>query len=394
MIRKKSEIILFIFLFESAVFCANDFMKASGFYVRGNFKKAEELISAYIKQNPGDKKASALYQKICLKLGEDALSRGDDATARTYAQKAYEVNPSDSKVRNFYLATKKVKKAKVTPQKIELKKMELTQPALSPRNIASEAASRRPKIVKKVEYKTKTEYRTREVVKEVKKIPDWIFASIVLNLALAAGLYLLYKYKFKKRNNRAIYANYLKSKVMLAGILKNEAKNVKKQLGEDKAKFLLDLLAVGDMPEEFSIKFADANRAFTDINPAPRLTADMIELAEVLITKPRDAVKFITPYLEHPNNRVRANAAKAIYKHKPAAAVKTLSKMASSDDRWQRLSAVWACGQIGKPDTQRILKKLADDGDVGVALAAEKALKENEKRKESPDTKIQFAKKI
>ena len=375
MIKKFAALPILILFLSANVFCANDFIKASGYYVRGNFKKAEELISKYIQKNPGDERAKALWQKICLKLGEDALDKGDDSAAQSYAEKAYKINPSDSKARNFYLATRKIKKVKVTPQELKPKKMKINQQKLPSPNIKFSLPSSGPKIVKKIEYKTKTEYKTKEVVKEVRKIPGWIWASIVVNLALISGLFLLYRYKFKKRKDRGIYANYLKSKVMLAGILKNEAENVKKQLGEERAKYLLDLLSVEDLPEEFSIKFADANRAFTDINPAPRLTADMIELAEVLITKPRDAVKFITPYLDHPNNRVRANAAKAIYKYKPAAAIKTLSKMAESEDRWQRLSAVWACGQIGKPDAIRILKKLAEDGDIGVALAAEKAMK-------------------
>ena len=62
------------------------------------------------------------------------------------------------------------------------------------------------------------------------------------------------------------------------------------------------------------------------------------------ITDPVIAEKMLKPYLSDPNNRVRANACVAIYQYNPEIAIDTLEKMASSHDKWMRLSTAWAVG--------------------------------------------------
>jgi len=151
---------------------------------------------------------------------------------------------------------------------------------------------------------------------------------------------------------------------------------VKKQLGAERAAELFKLISPENMPEDISIKLVESGRAFTDINPVPRLTADVIELAEVFLEKPKDIVEFIRPYLDHKDNRVRGNAVKTMFKHDSKLALKVLKEMASSEDRWQKISAVWVCGQLKTRDAQNMLSVLASDGDAGVALAAAKQLKE------------------
>jgi len=360
---------LFCVLFFSATLSANDLMKASKEFVRGNFTKAEKNIAAYLKKNPKDKKAQNLYQQICIKLSKKSLDGGDETAARGYAEKAYKVNPANPAARDIYLATKKVKKVKVTPKKIKAGKVKVRKQRLEKPDFET---GREAKT--KVEYKTRTEYVTKEMIQQVAEIPDWIWLSIAFNAVLIAGVYLVYKYK--KKGNKTIYEQYLRTKMQLTNYLKDDPESVKRELGPERAAEMFKLLSTQKVPDSVNIKFVDANRAFTDINPIPRLTADMVELSEFFLTDPKEIVKFLTPFLQHKNNRARANAAKAIYKYKPALAIKTIRKMAEADDRWEKISAIWACTQIDIEETTAILDRLVADNDIEVSLAATQARNE------------------
>jgi len=361
---------LLFFLFFSATVSADDFMKASKEFVRGNFAEAEKNIGEYLGKKPEDKKAQNLYQEICIKLSKKSLDGGDEEAARSYAEKAYKVNPNNAKARDLYLATKKVEKVKVTTEKIESEKVKVRKQKLESPEF-SETGERSQEVKTKIEYETRTEYITKEMIQQVAEIPDWIWVSIAFNAVLMVGVYLIYKYK--KKGNKTIYEQYLRTKMRLTNYLKNDPAAVKKQLGDERAAEMFKLLSTQKVPDTVNIKFVDANRAFTDINPIPRLTADMVELSEYFLTDPKEIVNFLTPYLQHKNNRARANAAKAIYKYKPVLAMKTIKKMAESEDRWEKISAVWACSQVNDGEATAILERLVADNDMEVSLAATQA---------------------
>lgn len=109
-----------------------------------------------------------------------------------------------------------------------------------------------------------------------------------------------------------------------------------------------------------------ADRVITDINPHVRARADSVELIPRTISDPNVAEKMLKPFLSDPNNRVRANAARAIYQYNPELALATLNDMASSPDKWMRLSTAWAVGEIAAPEVTGILRKLLDDVDESV----------------------------
>jgi len=378
-VPKYLRVIIFSALIISSV-RANDFTTAGIAFARGNFEQAEEAINKHLKENPDDEKAKKLYQQIVvkhnMKLAKESLEAGDDEAAGKYAEKAYDADPENTKVKDLYLATRKIKKVTVGKTEFEKKKIKLEKPEFA--ETPSFGQGQEEKVVTKTEYMTRTEYKTKKIVQQVAEIPDWIWLSVAFNILLLTGIYLLYNYR--KKSNKAVYENYLRSKLMLSNALKYDAETVKKQLGEDRAAELFRLVSVEGMPEDISIKFVEAGRAFTDINPVPRLTADMIELAEQFLPNKKEIVEYIKPFLQHSNNRVQGNAVKIMFRHNPSLALKTLKGMTSSEDRWKKISAVWVCSQLNTRETQVFLKKLAEDGDIGVSMAAEKAIKELEEK--------------
>ena len=108
----------------------------------------------------------------------------------------------------------------------------------------------------------------------------------------------------------------------------------------------------------------------TDILPQNRERAKSVEALERTVKDPKMAIRIFTPFLNDPDNRVRANAVKAIYKYDPEGAISVLRDMASNENRWMRLSAAWVCGEIAAPEISSILEALIEDGDLKVRKRA------------------------
>lgn len=138
---------------------------------------------------------------------------------------------------------------------------------------------------------------------------------------------------------------------------------------------LIELLnqQVRAISSEKTEKIELPDRVITDVNPHVRARADSVELIPKTVSDPGVAEKMLRPYLGDTNNRVRANACVAIYQYNPELAIETLQKMASSPDKWMRLSTAWAVGEIASPEGVHILRKLLDDVDDRVRDRAIKA---------------------
>jgi HEAT repeat protein len=82
----------------------------------------------------------------------------------------------------------------------------------------------------------------------------------------------------------------------------------------------------------------------------PRVRAKGIEIIDAqMIGEKEDpdvAEKVLEGFLEDKNNRVRANAARALYKYRPDMAFEMLEKMLKSDDKWMKVSAIWVLGEL------------------------------------------------
>jgi len=121
----------------------------------------------------------------------------------------------------------------------------------------------------------------------------------------------------------------------------------------------------------------------TDISLENRQRAKSVEALERTIKDPAMAIRILSPYLKDTDNRVRAAACKAVYRFDSEGALGTLREMASSENRWMRLSAAWAAGELAIPEVCALIESLISDADLGVrkravqsALKAHAVLKE------------------
>jgi tetratricopeptide (TPR) repeat protein len=123
----------------------------------------------------------------------------------------------------------------------------------------------------------------------------------------------------------------------------------------------------------------DSETALCHSDPLKRAYA--IESVEREIIKSKEAVpperiKKIMDLLNDDNNRVRANAAKAIYSIDNEASLSTLGSMLRNPSKRMRASSIWALGEIGSEKALDLILSLPDETDemltYNIKMALEK----------------------
>ena len=98
-----------------------------------------------------------------------------------------------------------------------------------------------------------------------------------------------------------------------------------------------------------------------DVDPRYRARADIVEVIEHIVDEKDSAQHLLERYLLDSDNRVRANAIKALARYNPQRAAVLLEEMSLSRDSWARMSAAWACGEAANPLAGEILLRLVYD---------------------------------
>jgi hypothetical protein len=111
----------------------------------------------------------------------------------------------------------------------------------------------------------------------------------------------------------------------------------------------------------------------------PVKRADAVESVAAEILEPKEIsrlekIKKLEALLKDGNNRVRANAAKALYEIDKEASLQTLRGMLQETSKRMRASAVWALGEIGSEEALELLVGLDDEEDEIVTYNIKVAL--------------------
>ncbi|MFH0918742.1 MAG: HEAT repeat domain-containing protein [Fibrobacterota bacterium] len=123
--------------------------------------------------------------------------------------------------------------------------------------------------------------------------------------------------------------------------------------------------------------------ALSNIDPVQR--AHAVEAVAAEIIEPEkgtraEKIKRLEELLKDDNNRVRANAAKALYEIDKEISLKTLKEMLENDSKRMRASSVWALGEIGSEEALTVILGTAHEDDeivkynIKVALEKIKSL--------------------
>jgi len=103
-------------------------------------------------------------------------------------------------------------------------------------------------------------------------------------------------------------------------------------------------------------------------SPIGRIRANAID--SLMAMNAQQALHQIERLLQDDNNRARANAALACLRFGEIQHFSVLAEMASSTNKWMRLSCLWALSVTGMPQAREIILGLIQDPDYDVLLSA------------------------
>ncbi len=404
-------------------------------YLRGDYNAAIGDFERVLEDEENPKAKQLLYKAIVAE-GKRHYERKDYSEAEKYLRRGENINPGDNKVKNLLSKIYKAKgisqKGNSSEEEIkELKKAVSSQRSQTSKykgtvnSLVSQRNNLRSELKKREEDITAARTKIENLENNLEETSGqfgiiWmVSAAVILVGGILIFLILRKVYRtssgsyyqleeleeriaarldeadseseeLEERVARSInkmvdgQRDVVKKMALSAGSqTKNDIEEIKDKLDDQftrQQEKLLELLTMQagalskEKTEKIEVDDGDGKkRVITDVNPHVRARADGVELIPRTISDPSVAEKMIKPYLTDSNNRVRGNACVAIDQYNPELAIKTLEKMAESADKWMRLSAAWAVGEVSSPEVTHILRKLIDDIDEKVKNRAIKS---------------------
>ncbi len=383
-------------------------------YLEGNAKKTIIYLDQVLTSQPDYDRAKNLLEKAVNRLTEDVKLNKNFNEGMPFIEIGLKHFPESESIKANMKELKKLmepeKEETAAPEAVKVKKKPVedkkaveykrkisrlnTHIKKLERNLAS-AIRTDAKITPKIEEITnkmdELNQKLSGIGKKLKKSGISIWTILILTVLVAGGLSFIY-ITLKKANLKLIKNIGMEKQSLeelkvahnrdteeLAKKLLQYAKSHQRadQMEKKWAKILaiLEKLTRDGSTEKVILRNSpDGRKAVTGVDPKIRARADSVEIiADVFKDSPR-AIEMLAPFLSDSDNRTRANAAVSYYQYDPGEAMTVLQEMATSKDKWMRLSAAWALGQIGDTSTSKILEKLLDDSDSQVKSKARSSL--------------------
>ncbi|MGM0569006.1 MAG: HEAT repeat domain-containing protein, partial [Elusimicrobiota bacterium] len=350
-------ILLFIAVFSAAQDDKTDYFNQGIVnYIRGDLPEAVVNLEKAYNRDPSDERIKTFYLKTLVEMGTMFYEEGDYAEAKPYLERAHNLAPQDKQVEMMYkIATGPEKET--TPIAPALEGFRKEQEKVISGYLQQED------IFNKIIEKLDTERQTlKEIMSDreeaIKKdIMGFVTLSAAVVLGLAVILVLLFLWYRKKEGQKT------------EALLSHQESIIKK------------MQAIKDARPENSKSFKidqSERGVITDINTSIRQKAKRVEMLEDELLNEKDpsvAEKLLDQYLNDSNNRIKANAAKALYPHNSRLALEILAEMLLSYDRWMRTSAVWVLGELATEDAAKLLLSLKNEDDPNVISQLKESIK-------------------
>ncbi len=331
--------------------------QAQNAFDRQQFELAVQIMEDGLAELPKSSELKTKFVELLIKIAEQYHTNNRDDMAKVYIHRAQVLQPDHDGVKEW---ADKVSGKKQEPKQQEVIKE--TKP-VQPRTVTvvREAVIDK-QTVREIENSVNSLTQTRqeltklydsapEIVKQLQKEMNWqrLWLLFITFGAILFSLGCLYFYFRAIRRFSLNEKELLRDKQRLVDLLENQQLSFAQNL----SKLLLTQTASG---EKVSTK------DMLD-HPNAHIRAHGVEMLEKELNvqgDPMVAAKLLLPHLRDPNNRVKANAAKAIYKYNSSVAISALEEMFRSKDRWQQSSAAWALGEIGDVESAVLLLKYID----------------------------------
>ncbi|PKN00611.1 MAG: hypothetical protein CVU78_00110 [Elusimicrobia bacterium HGW-Elusimicrobia-2] len=370
-------------------------------FLTGNYEAAFKDSSELFKTDPSEKRVRDLHHKTLVKMALLMESRKDYAKAMAHISDAGKIALTPE-VKEISERLSKLmggsRPAVVKPDAAGAKKI---APKAEKKTAAKKPAAEK-KPVKKQEAEKKEEVM-REILKPENKAempyPTSLFILLALNLMAVMGLGYFVAAAFSKKKESKLMeeerrisqiVQTLGSKGEYQAILQNQKEmlNALAKLPEETSMMKLQNAEVIKLIERLTKSKTGTNIELSSHSPragiagvddTARVRADTVELLAEMFKDSPIMEELLDPYLQDPNNRVRGNAAIALFPRNRRRALDNVSEMGKADDVWMRMTSAWACGEMGVSEGVKIMTPLLNDSSFHVrkrALASFKKLKD------------------
>ena len=390
-------------------------------YLRGDIKNSIVDLEKAIKLEPNNDKVKKFLVKSLVEQGTKYYDEKDYVSASPLLKRAYELTPSDAGVKDIYLRVDSSLKAQqeearikeeetkknATIEESKKKEQESINAASAARRAqeqevyrsrqAEESRSKEERILKLTQegWEKKLAENARkeaelEKLRRAQRTRATIFIAFLLTAGMGVLIYTLFTMMrrintdelatTRQEGERVIQLAKLQGKEMsdkvnqfgsgIKDILTNQMEKVLKMMEEQSRSYSQETI-------KMEVTRADGTKEImTDVNPHVRARANGVELIEQTIDDPATGEKLMEPFLSDIDSRVRANAAKGMYKYNKEKAMVVLTQMCKSSDQWMRLSGAWAIGEVGNDIAIENLLPLLGDPKDFIVKRAIKSLEE------------------
>ncbi len=406
------------------------FNRAAEKFLAKDYPGAISDLKKYLQTNPGDLHAVGLISRAEIAYAKELKSKGNLDEALKYTTEALKYSPDLKEAQAANADVKKAIKrrdaAKIEAQKIKAhsekmkKAEEIARQKMQSeyaKKLAEEKRIREERERKMMEELARTKKESLARKEEIELLRQqtsmiatrWLIIFSIATLAIIAASYLiasktvanitlrlrrglaesndsiaeLVKDISKKSDSSPQFEELKKlNEQLLTQVSQSKSKPLEENLlkqTENLIKLVENMKSVSPSETE-TLEFEEPKmRAIiTDVSTANRVRAKSVSAMANTVNNPTVAARLIAPFLNDKNNRVRATAAVEMFKFDPEAAQVAIKDMTQSDDKWTRLSAAWACGEIADLSVMNFLEILIEDFDPAVKARAVKAAKKAE----------------
>ncbi len=314
------------------------FKKAEGLYRKGNIEEAIVPLERAFVLDKKDKKVKTLLIQILKESGDKYFEEGNDLKALMFFKKVSKLQPQNEEVQHLCWS-------------IEDK---ITLPGFA------------------VYFQDTSDEMIRAFTKNLQKFMI-INGGVIVAVLFVGGMFLiLFLSGGNKKREQILIEEWKKLRTNLHSkeeFYKKQQEQMLRMI-QDENMLVSEASARLATKQSFTIK-----EMIADGNPYIRARGVEVLGEELKIEKDNTIVeKLLVPFLKDKNNRVRGNAAKALYPHNKEISLNTLKEMSQSKDPWMRASAAWALGEIGGQEATKVLLTLLEDPDYNVQKRVLKSL--------------------
>lgn len=331
----------------------------------GDMDSAINILQKGHKEFPESTKIKDLLAKLLTKKAKQLLKKDKKTEAIPLLEKAAKLGLQEAE--NLYTSLKPKPKEEPKKEKPPVEKKVVKKPPKRPKEIQKIIVIEKKKPEKKeLGLRKRILARLEKTEKKPeKKLPaSYLGLGMIILLCgsvLIAGFYLITRAKREKELVITRTSKFERYQRMVMEMLEEKG-----MMDMKDKKIIVNLSDTKEQYHEIVV-----------IAPEARKRAKRVEIIEQALkdeTDPLIGENMFSPFLKDPNNRVRGNAAKAIYRFNRNLALETLRDMIESGDKWMILSACWALGEIKDPIGVKLLAPILKHSDPHIRRRASMAL--------------------